>query len=73
MQNIFDVANNISFIAHIWTNVSNHSSTSVTGHCLDINFKHVNVVLRVVPFDESHTVSHVSNLLKGILIGFHIA
>ena len=72
-QTLVDNAYNISFTTDIWTNVSNHSFLSVTGHCLDENFISSTVVLRVVPFDESHTAANISILLQGVLSDYNIA
>ena len=66
-------AYNISFTTDIWTNVSNYSFLSVTGHCLDENFTSSTVVLRVVPFDELHTAANISTLLQGVLSDYNIA
>ena len=46
---------------------------SATGHCLDENFTSSNVVLRVVRFDESHTVANIFTLLQGVLSDYNIA
>ena len=73
VQTLVDNAYNISFTTDIWTNVSNHSFISVTGHCLDKNFTSSTVVLRVVPFDKSHTAANIATLLQGVLIGYNIA
>ena len=66
-------AYNISFTTDIWTNVSNYSFLSVTGHCLDENFTSSTVVLRVVPFDESHTAASISTLLQRVRSDYNIA
>ena len=64
-------AYNISFTTDIWTNVSNYSFLSVTGHCLDENFTSSTVVLRVVPFHELHTAANISTLLQGVLSDYN--
>ena len=71
VQTLVDNAYNISFTTDIWTNVSNHSFISVTGHCIDKNFTSSTVVCRVVPFDESHTAAIIATLLSGYNIAKH--
>ena len=44
-QNLAENASNSIFMTDIWTSVSDHPFISVTGHCLNINFKPSNVVL----------------------------
>ena len=73
VQTLVDNANNISFTTDIWTNVSNHSFISVTEHCLDENFTSSTAVLRVVPFDESHSAANISTLLQGVMSDYNIA
>ena len=73
VQTVVDDAYNISLTTDIWTNVRNHSFLSVTGHCLDENFTSSTVVLRVVPFDESHTAANISTLLQDVLSDYNIA
>ena len=73
VQTLVNNAYNIRFTTDIWTNVSNHSFFSVIGHCLDENFTSRTVVLRVVPFDESHTAANISTLLQGVLSDHNIA
>ena len=67
VQSRVDNANSINFTTSTWTNASSHSFIGVTEHCFDENCTFSTVVLRVVPFNESHTAANISTLLEGVL------
>ena len=72
VKNIVSNSENISFTSDIWTNNSNHSFISLTGHCIDNNFERKVLVLRVAPFHGSHTSARISEVIENIISDFEI-
>ena len=54
----------ISFTTDIWTSVSNDAFISITAHCLSENFEQKVVILRVLPFEMSHTAVNITTVVQ---------
>lgn len=69
---VTDQAENISLTTDVWTNNSNYSFISLTGHCLDNNFEQTQVILRVKPFPGSHTAANIAEAIQDSIDDFKI-
>lgn len=65
-------AENISCTTDIWTNNSNTSFISLTGHCMNEKFDHTCVILRVKPFPGTHTAENIADAIRDSIDEFAI-
>ena len=73
IQNEINSAKFISFTSDGWTaNTSNISFLSFTAHWINENYKQESAIIRVVPFNESHNSSNISEILQDAMNQFEI-
>lgn len=68
IQNSVNEAKYISLTTDIWTATTNNTPfLSLTGHWLSDNFQQERAVLRIVPFEGSHTGARISEVINNVL------